>query len=141
MSIIKLFAAVGAGVSGSVSIDVPAKGVIRTVTLGVSVFDATPVTGEGANAELSFLSTSQFNVNDARGSICQVRQAPMHVAAAITLQGGTPFCVITPVAIVVAAGERIFLHLAGEGSTAANAVGYLFIDDGIDVARAQVRRR
>jgi len=142
MSIIRMYVAASAATAAVASIDIPADGVIRAITMGVSIYDATPVTGEGASAQLSFLSSPQYAANDVRGTLCDVRNQPAHVAAAITLSnGGTPFCVMTPIAVHVAAGERVYLHCTPEGSVVATAVAYLFIDDGIDVARAQVRRR
>lgn len=141
MSIIKMNVTAAAAALVSVSIDVPADGVIRTIAMGSSFTDASPVTNEGFTAELSFLSTPQFTANDVRGSLCQVSQRPVFVDAARIVLSGVPFCILTPIAILVSAGERIFLHLTPEGSVAAGALAYLFIDDGLDVARAQVRRR
>lgn len=142
MSIIKMAGSVTGITASSVSIDVPAKGVIRTIALGAVFADASPVTGEGLTVELSFLSTNQFSTNDARGSLCQVAQVPVFVDAARIALSGTPICILTPIAIEVAAGERVFMHMVGGGaSVVVTAVAYLFIDDGIDVARAQTRRR
>jgi hypothetical protein len=136
-----MFVATAAGTSVSSNIDIPANGIIRVVTMGLDIEDASPVTGEGGSAELTFLSSNQLTVNDSRGSICQVSQKTGFADAARLVLAGTPFCVLTPIAIKVAAGERIYLHAVSEGSVLTTAVAYLFIDDGIDVARAQVRRR
>jgi hypothetical protein len=142
MSIIKMFNTVTGVTSAATSIDIPAKGIIRLITLGALFADASPVIGEGMTAELSFLSTAQYTTNDARGSLCQVAQAVSFADAARIVLSGTPFCLLAPIAIIVNAGERIFLHAVGGGaSVVISASAYLFIDDGIDVARAQVRRR
>lgn len=142
MSIIKMAGTVTGTTFASVAVDIPAKGVIRSITLGAVFADGSPVTAEGLTVELSFLSTPQFTTNDARGSLCQVAQIPVFVDAARIAMSGTPICVLTPIAIDVAAGERIYMHMVGGGaSVVVTAVAYLFIDDGIDVARAQVRRR
>lgn len=143
MSIIKMFVqGVGVTTLQSASIDVPAKGFIRTITLGLAFQDASPAIKEGALAELSFLSTAQFTSNDGRGSLCQVNARTVFQDAARLGIAGVPFCVLTPVAVAVNAGERIYLHgQADAASIDFQAVAYLFIDDGIDVARPQVRRR
>lgn len=145
MSIIKMHVLqTGVGES-SAMIDVPKDGVIRTITLGIEISDTAPATTDVGRAELSFLSSNQIGVNDARGSLCEVDHQFAHVNLAATLatiaMSGTPFCILTPIAVKVAAGERIYLHVTATGSLVAAASAYLFIDDGIDVARAQTRRR
>jgi len=141
MSIIKMSLSVSAAAAGVAQIDIPAKGVIRLLSMGMSLSDATPLTGEGATFELSFLSVATFTTNDARGSLCQIHYSPFHVAAAIIAMAGDPFCILTPIAVEVAAGERMFLHGLPVGSAVASCQAYIYVDDGIDVARAQVRRR
>jgi hypothetical protein len=144
MSIIKMVtSSVGALTVVSSQIDIPAAGVIRTIAGGLTVTqDATPAAQDSVIAELSFLSTSTFTTNDARGSLCQVSWGLTFQDAARLITHGVHFCVLTPIAVKVAAGERMFLHLqANQTDIVANTVFYLFVDDGIDVARSQVRRR
>ena len=142
MSVIKMFNN-GTGVTVvSTQIDIPADGVIRSIAMGMQFEDASPATGEGAQVELSFLSVNTFAVNDARGSLCTVNHVVVFADAARIVMSGTPFCILTPIAVSVAAGERIFMHGVGDSVSATwLATAYLFVDDGIDVARAQVRRR
>jgi len=145
MSIIKMSITTGATATtvATASIDVPADGTIRAITLGMSFQDATPAISDALSAELTFLSTPQFLTNDARGSLCQTGfNVAFQDAARLVLQG-VPFCVLTPIAVAVAAGERIFLHIQASGADDIDgtATAYLFIDDGLDVGRAQIRRR
>ncbi len=141
MSIIKMYLSVSAATAASASIDVPASGSIRAITMGMQMTDASPVSAEGAFFELSFLSGATFTTNDARGSLCQVSRRAFFVDAAREAVEGSGFCVVTPIDVKVAAGERIFLHGLPEGSVVAACVVYIYVDDGIDVGRAQIRRR
>jgi hypothetical protein len=142
MSIIKLYTVSTAGVLATASVDIPANGIIRTITVGLFNYDTAPGTSNEQSAgELSFLSAPQYASNDVRGSLCQVAAGLYFADAARLALAGTPFCILTPIAVKVAAGERVYLHVTSGGSAVASAVSYLFIDDGIDVARAQVRRR
>jgi len=140
MSIIKMYVAASAATYAVAAIDIPANGKIRTISMGLAISDATPVTVEGAVAELSFNSTPQYATNDVRGSLCQVRAQPIFVDAARIAMAGVPFAILTPIEVPVNAGERVFLHLTPDGSVSATCVAYLFIDDGLDSNKA-VRRR
>lgn len=145
MSVIKLFAAGLVGTLSSVSIDIPADGVIQTLTLGATIeSDAVFVDGEGVTAELSFLSSPTFTTNDVRGSLCQVRanRSGGGAAAAWAASVAVPFCILSGIDVPVNAGERVFLHLQGvAGIASSSAVAYLFVKDGIDITSGRTPRR
>lgn len=142
MSIIKMYVTASAATLASASIDIPANGIIRTITMGMFNYDTAPGTSnEQTAAELTFLSSPQYSSNDVRGSLCQISSGLFFADAARLSLSGDPFCILTPIAIKVMAGERVYLHCTPGGSAVASVIAYLFIDDGIDVARAQTRRR
>lgn len=141
MSIIKMVApSLGTSLS-TVGIDIPAKGVITTVAMGVRYTDATPATGDTVDVELTFSSSPQFAVHDARASICMISNQVFFTDAARLVLTGPQFCILTPVKIAVEGGERVFLHGITSGSITGSATAYLFIDDRVDDVRPRARRR
>lgn len=104
----------GAADNDVASIDVPADGELMAVS--GTLIAAGAAADDAATAELSFLSTSQIDVNDARGSILQVRKA----TGAVTTSGQTGNSQQISISfpgggIPVAAGERIHMHTAATG--------------------------
>ena len=124
-SIIKL---AGSGMTGSsdsvVSIDMPEDGEI--IAISGTISDDTMVIAERVRIEISFLSTSQFNSNDARGAIF------MMSLGSITTTGGSSAHANHAVSfggdgIPINAGERIHMHASITGSPAAEAEVLLYI--------------
>lgn len=145
MSIIKLFASSGGGATLiSAAADIPEDGRIEAVTLSCNmVSDATPTNARIGRAEISFLSSATFSINDVRGSLCQVLNAEIGAAAAdgLKLNPAVSALVVAPIDVMVAAGERVFLHVQSTSATATfEAIGYLYIRDGADLARGTRRR-
>lgn len=145
MSIIKMFSSTAAGAGNvlvSAQIDIPANGFIEAMSLGIAFSDATPTISTGCAAELSFLSQMSTTVNDARGVLLSANARIAFQDAARLILHGVPFAIMTPIRVKVAAGERVFLHsICDVADQQVLATAYLFVNDGIDVARAQTRRR
>lgn len=94
--------------SGVATIDVPEDGTIEAIH-GM-VFGAAMADNDNCSAELSFLSTNQFNLNDARGAIAEVTVK----SSSVTTSGQGPASAMqyfnfNP-GIPINAGERLHLH-------------------------------
>ncbi len=140
MSVIKMYVDVAAATYEAAQIDLPADGTLYALHLMVSVSDATPASSEQVFAELSFISTPQYAANDSRGSLAQCNIKTYFAdAARLAISGNSEFS-MTGLNVRLNAGERIYLHCTPEGSIAANAIAYLYIEDGMDQPRALRRR-
>ncbi len=146
MSVIKMYGPASAGAEVTVSIDVPADGILDSLSLGVTVDDDTAMDGapKSLSAEVSFMSSSTFVTNDARGSLCTVTAAMFgQVVTDLIMLGPTsvPFCILNNLNIRLNAGERIYMHiLSSDPDIPGRAAAYLFINDNVD-GRARTRRR
>lgn len=127
--------------NSAAAIDISQDSVITGIQGIIQGEYTTPATGSVyVGAELSFLSTNQININDARGSLCEV------VASGVILstEGGYKLseCIyLSHLDVNVAAGERIHLHTI---SSVANLVGqatFLLGLSATGVARRAPRRR
>lgn len=139
MDLYKLYGSVSTDTDAVAQLDIQVDGHIVAMSLEVWCSAADGL-NDGAEAEVSFASTSGFTSNDTKSSL-------IHAAAlqGFLTSGGGPvrgYSNIQGVAIEVAAGERIYLHLNLTGTVTAFAVGYLYvmaIEGGS--ARASARRR
>ena len=118
VTVIRVFDTNNTSADSVVSVDIPEDGDIVGVhgSLAASGMDAD---ADGAQVELSFLSTNQLSTNDARGSIMalDVRNTAATVAA-ITMDSLSTYIWLAD-GIPVNAGERIHLHrIVSTGVTA-----------------------
>lgn len=92
---------------------------------------------EEFRAELSFASTSGFTANDTRASLSTIRMLGSLGAVGFVL----PFVnlLVAPLDIQVQAGERLYMHITGTGSPAAQVTVYVFVDDGRGAAASRRR--
>jgi len=142
MSTVKMFVSATGTTDAEATADIQADGTIEAIALGVDVTNnATPADGDGGSAELSFMSSNSFGINDVRGSLCTASARFVGAAAADGLMGvaSTPLCILTPIKVPVSAGERLHLHLRPVNNTVV-ATCYIMINDGFD-SRARLRRR
>jgi len=116
-SIIKVFGTgdISTTTNDVAAIDIPEDGLI----LGVMGTVSGAVGDEGElQAELSFLSTNQFQVNDARASIMEVNHMAGNLTTSGIPEGSTQIWMSIPDGIPVSAGERIHMHTrASTGNT------------------------
>ena len=120
------------------AIDIPEDGEILAI---LGTLNATGMAdADRASVELSFLSTNQIQVNDARGSILEVT-----IRSVISTNGGlvtaeSVALSFTPGSgIPVNAGERIHLHT--EGTSGVTPVGMFMIYLSAGRAKRASRRR
>ncbi len=120
------------------SLDIQLDGVIRSIHMSLNPA-AVDLIDDGADAELSFLSSNTFTNSDVRGSLMIIQSS-----MGLLTQGGSQTAVnaqISALEIPVNAGERIHLHLQHSGGTAsARCHAYLFVEDK-GVGRMAGRRR
>ena len=135
MSVYKMFANGTGGTENSVaSFDVQFDGDIVAILGHLNpVFDAN---AESCNMEVSFLSSSTFSVNDARGSLF-ILGSRLDVITSGGSQGIANNAV-SGVRIPVSAGERIHMHLNASAGVVSVAQAYLYITDAAD---ENLRRR
>lgn len=125
--------------SGVASIDIPEDGEILAV-LGHVSGAGMDALNDQAIAELSFLSTHQIEVNDARGSILDVM-----VRQGFLTNGGGATSAIVSISfpsgdgIPVNGGERLFLHTFGDAGVIPKATFMIYLSSG--GARRRTRRR
>jgi len=105
--IIGMFAQVTGGTQDArAQIDIPQDGVILGIDWDASwYFDAE----EKAEIELSFIASNQLDTNDVRGRLSSVSAH----SAVISAVGAAPISVqkwLAGIEIVVAGGERLYLH-------------------------------
>ena len=92
-------------------IDMPDDGVIEQVVLAIACPDQA-VAGEGSEVELTFGSTSNFIINDARTTIARVASIGSGAGtAANAIHAGYVCCAFDfPSGLRVFGGERIHMH-------------------------------
>ncbi len=144
MTMYKMFKSIStADVDVSDSIDIQADGVLEYASVGVSISAGTgDAAGDFVRAEVSFLSSEQFNSHDVRGSICMATA----VIGAVSTNGAfglvsNPFCIVNGLSLRVNAGERIFIHVQSDEAAVSGAgVAYLHVRDGQGSLASQRRR-
>lgn len=154
-TIIKVSGTVPANVttSGIASIDIPEDGEILCIGGVITGIHVVAPGSTNANesvqlaAELSFLSTNQIGVNDARGTIAGLglAMALLFGEAAETGGGGFKFSemadICPPEGIPVNAGERIHLHgYSSRAEYTAKATFLLYLKTAGGARRARKRR-
>jgi len=136
MTIYKLYGSVTGDSVASLDIQLDGEIMAIHMTQRVTGVDALE---DGAEAELSFLSTNSFANNDVRGSLMTIQGS-----LGVLTQGGNNTGInaqVSSLEIPVSAGERIHLHInLRGGASAANTHAYLYVRDK-GVARIPGRRR
>lgn len=135
MSIYQLYGTAAAAADGVASVDIQFDGEIVAMILHIrGTFDAT---GDACGMEVSFLSSSMMDKNDARGVI-----GSLSAKAAVVTSGGlsaSENLAISGLRIPVIAGERLYVHVGEYSSAGTVAVrAQLFVLDNTDV---NLRRR
>lgn len=125
MTIYKLFAS-AAGASAA-SLDIQMDGEIKAMHMSIqpNTMDALD---DGAESEVSFLSTASWSSNDTRGSLMIVQSK----LGMLTTGGGNVAinASLSSLSIPVAAGERVHLHVAVAGGTVScPSHAYLYVED------------
>lgn len=126
--------------AGTATIDVPENGQIKAVSWSVTL-GGMDALSDSYIAHISFASTTQAGVNDARAIISMFCAAQNF----LTSGGGVmsdKFVSFGGDGIAVAAGERIYLHSQGSaGVSAANQEIIIYFAFGRPPSRAATRRR
>ena len=137
----------GAGTTNTASnavaaMDIPADGFLLGAQLTIyNAADFTPVSAvhERIGAELSFISTNQFGVNDRRGALAEIR------AAMILLTNGAAkmsenLMAIFGDGIKVAGGERLYVHTTASDGPVPSFTIMIMFKPGRSIGRRSARR-
>lgn len=129
----------GATTNSVATTDVQNSGIITGVLMGFRSISALDLINDFIGAELSFMSSNTFGVNDVRGSIAMnfLEQQFLTTGGGI----GNVVLAISGLAIEVNAGERIHLHATASSGTGGNVWAYLYIADGVGIDRSRPARR
>ncbi len=138
LEIIGMFGGITGGTQDAIAqIDIPQNGVLRAVDWDMRVeLDADL---EVADAELSFIATSQLTTNDTRGRISSVSS----MVALVTAVGASVSVIqkwVGPFELMVSGGERLFLHVVTTSGVVGAARLNLHFDGGATVTRRSQRR-
>jgi len=135
MSVYKIYGSGTGGAQDSIaSLDIQFDGEI-VACYGNMISDA-DADDDTSSAEVSFLSTSSFAVNDARGSIMMIRNKVSLLTSGV--YPNQTNVSVGGILIPISRGERIHLHINGTGSTVVTAHFYLYVNDRSD---PRLRRR
>jgi len=138
LEIIGMFGGITGGTQDAIAqIDIPQDGVIRAIDWDMRVDLDTDL--EVADAELSFIATSQLTTNDTRGRISSVSS----MVAILTAVGASVSVVqkfVGPFELMVSGGERMFLHAVTSSGVVGAVRLNLHFDGGAIVTRRSARR-
>jgi prefoldin subunit 5 len=127
VSIYKLYSPGTGGVQNSVaSFDVQLDGHI--VAMHMSQMGDLDADLDYIAAEISFLSSNTFAVNDARGSLMITQAQVSGAAFGVQAVNDT----VSGVRVPVSAGERIHLHLDATSGTTQTLQAHIYVEDGAD---------
>ena len=138
MSIYKL-SATGAGGTdnGIAQLDVQFDGVITGIHGDIQL--PAVANADFAFSEVSFISTNTRGISDTRGSIMSIEMEAALAGAAFA----SDFSKTTDMAglaVIVTAGERLWLHIVATASRAVRSTFYMYVDDGQALPVASRRR-
>lgn len=139
MDLYKLYAQVTVDTDAAASLDIQVDGFITAVGAEVNAVGADAL-NDGGQVEVSFASTNGFASNDTKSSF-------MHVICqqGFLTTGGSAvraYNALSGLAIAVAAGERIYMHIELTGTVTINGIVYIYVMPLPDAsARAAARRR
>ena len=108
------------------NIDIPEDG--ELLALIGTLYGAEMVDDSRVTSELSFLSTNQIRVNDARGSIMEISHRMSNLTTSGQTVASTTVSLSLPEGIPLQAGERIHLHTqSSQASVVPTAVYTMYI--------------
>jgi len=137
MSVYKLAATgVGGVQDGIAQLDVQFDGIITAIHMTVT---ARLADAEEANIEVSFISTNTIGSNDTRGSLFIMRQQANTSDTGWALHEGRS-AGIAGLAIVVNAGERLWMHMVVDDGKVAKADAFIYVEDGQAIPVSSRRR-
>jgi len=93
---------------------------------------------EFAQTEISFISTNTVGSNDTRGSLFMMKAQIALLTSGVANTGVNVS--IGGLAVVVTAGERLWMHTVNTASKASVNDVYVYVEDGQGVPTAQRRR-
>lgn len=142
LTIIQMYANTIVSADAIASVDIPEDGAIVAVDWSlIKASTATWVDDDSMLVQLSFISTSQFTTNDARGSISVCGMS----IGTLTTSGNAPvvaqkFCAF-PEDLDVSGGERIYLHALEAGAASADIHCHIHLKTRRGSTRRSARRR
>jgi len=135
--IIGIYAQITGGTQDArAQVDIPQDGVLLGIDWDASwYFDAE----EKAEAELSFIATNQLTTNDVRGRLSSISAH----SAEVTAVGEVPITVqkwLGGIEVVVAGGERLYIHSVATSGVNGIVRCNLYVDLGATMRRSARRR-
>lgn len=132
------FSGITATAASVANVDMPEDAEIVAISSRIS--DNTLLTTESIRTQLSFLSSSQIDTNDARGVIFETQLTAGTLQTNGFIRGDANHAISLPDGIPVNAGERIHMHVnvTGTPNGSATFILYLRTKGG---GRRSVRRR
>jgi hypothetical protein len=136
---IGMFGSISGGTEDSIAqIDIPQDGIIRAIEWSMLVnLDAD---GESSVAEISFIATNQLAQNDVRGRISSVGVGILAVLSAVGGHTGQVNTFNGPFELIVAGGERLFMHALSTAGVLGSIRTTLHFDGGAATTRRSQRR-
>jgi len=138
LEIIGMYAAITGGTEDAVAqIDIPQSGIIRAIDWDVKAdMDAD---SEFLNVEFSFIAVNQLSINDVRGRISSLStQVAVLTAVGLNSVGINKF--VGPFELMVAGGERMYIHSVTTAGVTGSIRLNLHFDGGATVTRRSARR-
>lgn len=138
LEIIGFTGVVSGGIQDAIAqVDVPQDGVLRALEWDAHV--NLDVSGELATFELSFIATNQNVQNDTRGRISSI-SAIATVLTSVGIHVNSFGRFVGPFELMVAGGERLFLHSVTTAGVTGIVRCNLHFDGGATVTRRSARR-
>jgi len=127
MTIYKLFKNFSASLDSGASLDIQFNGFINAIVLSAQAdMDADL---EKYRIELSFLSSSTFNINDARGSLAIIGARASAAGTPASLSQYGINIALSGLNIPVSQGERLYLHAVMTGTADLDATAFTYTTD------------
>lgn len=139
MDIYKLYALATSDTDAAASIDIQLDGFIVAYAVEVNAVGADAL-NDGGQVEVSFASTNGLSSNDTKSSFAHAyaQQGFLTTGGSMVRANST----LSGLAIAVAAGERIYMHIELTGTVTVQGLVYLYVMPLADAsARAAARRR
>lgn len=140
VTVIRVFSSGTGATDSAANVDMPEDGDIVGVH-GLLTGKGMDADGDQAMSELSFLSTSQYTTNDARGSIMKMRlQNSVATVASITQNALSEYMNLGPDGLPINAGERLHLHRSADTGVTADATFDIYFRVRKSIRRSRRRR-
>lgn len=138
LEIIGMFGLVAGGTQDAIAqVDIPQDGVLRGIDW--DMFADMDADAETLVAELSFIATNQTAQNDVRGRISSISAITVVLTAVGNYYGSSQKW-IGPIELMMAAGERVYLHSVASAGVSGVIKCNLHFDGGATVTRRSQRR-